>query len=418
MFGLAQGVSNIVSVLPDPVYALLSGLNAATVGLIALAGMQLSTQTITDGITRTILIGSACAGLLYTALWYFPVLMVICALLVIIWDLWAQEKIKPLCERFNRRRQGKSAANQPPAQANEEGVRTESSRTDIEIVDKDIAAAQVVVSGEDDPEPPHQFTLTPRQGIIIILAFFAVFITLMVLRATLVDAPVDLRLFTNLFLAGTIIFGGGPVVIPLLREYVVAEGWVTSRDFLIGLAIIQAFPGPNFNCESRARAFLSYCNFECDPYCDEFGGVCSTPVAVYLATLAAKYTSCPRAVTALLGLLGIFSPGIILSTGFQSLWRHVRRWRAVKAALRGLNAAAVGLIWTAVYRLWAIGYLRGGGATSTSTGTGTSLDQDPWYLVIAALAFCGTRWYRVPAPVAIVLGGVLGLVRFAVVGRY
>lgn len=253
MFGLAQGVSQIESVLPDPVYALLSGLNAATVGLIALAGMQLSTQTITDGMTRTILIGSACAGLLYTALWYFPVLMVIGALMVIIWDLWMQEKFELLCERFNKSREEKSPANQPPAPANEEGVQTENSRTDIEITDQDerkSEGAQVVVPSEQDPVPSHQSSITPRLGIVIILAFFAVFITLMVLRST-IDAPVDLRLFTNLFLAGTIIFGGGPVVIPLLREYVVAEGWVTSRDFLIGLAIIQAFPGPNFNCESR-----------------------------------------------------------------------------------------------------------------------------------------------------------------------
>lgn len=50
-----------------------------------------------------------------------------------------------------------------------------------------------------------------------------------------------------MYLAGTIIFGGRPVVIPLLREYVVEPGWVSTRDFLIGLAIIQAFPGPNFN---------------------------------------------------------------------------------------------------------------------------------------------------------------------------
>ena len=114
---------------------------------------------------------------------------------------------------------------------------------------------------------------------------------------------------------------------------------------------------------------------------------------------------------ALLGLLGIFSPGIVLATGFQSLWPHVRGWRVAQAALRGLNAAAVGLIWTAVYRLWAIGYLRAG------VSAGTSLGQEPWYLVVAALAFCGTQWYGVPAPVAIVLGGVLGLVRFAAVGR-
>lgn len=132
---------------------------------------------------------------------------------------------------------------------------------------------------------------------------------------------------------------------------------------------------------------------------------------MYLATLASKYTSCPPALMALVGFLGIFSPGITLATGFQSLWRHVRGWRAVGAAVRGLNAAAVGLIWTAVYRLWAIGYLRAG------SSTGTSLDQQPWFLVIAALAFCGTQWYAVPEPVAIVLGGALGLVRFAVVGR-
>ena len=43
-------------------------------------------------------------------------------------------------------------------------------------------------------------------------------------------------------------FGGGPVVIPLLRGYVVVPGWVSSRDFLLGLAIIQVFPGPHSNC--------------------------------------------------------------------------------------------------------------------------------------------------------------------------
>ena len=59
MFGLARVVSKTESILPDPVYALLSGLNAATVGLIALAGLQLSTRTITDGLSRTVLI-SAC----------------------------------------------------------------------------------------------------------------------------------------------------------------------------------------------------------------------------------------------------------------------------------------------------------------------------------------------------------------------
>ena len=412
MFGLAQGVSRVESVLPGPVYALLSGLNAATVGLIALAGVQLSTRTITDKITRTILIGAACAGLLYTALWYFPVLIVIGALLAIVWDLWLREKFELLRNHVNERR---GIASQPPAQAREEGVQRESLETEVVIMDRDeneAKEAQEVAPSEHESAPPTQISGSPRRGVAIIIAFFAVFITFMVLRPT-IDAPVDLRLFTNLFLAGTIIFGGGPVVIPLLREYVVAEGWVTSRDFLIGLAIIQAFPGPNFNCESCPSSItLKPINNTRDD------SLTSTTVlhyhytvAVYLSALASKYTACPPAVTALLGFLGIFSPGIVLATGFQSLWRHVREWRTIQSALRGINAAAVGLIWTAVYRLWEIGYLRQG------SGTGTSLGQEPWFVVIAALAFSGAQWYSIPAPVTIVVGGVLGLVRFAIVGR-
>merc|ERR1712093_329461 len=120
-------------------------------------------------------------------------------------------------------------------------------------------------------------------GTVILVVFAIAFIIIMVLRGTLPNKPLLFQLFSNMFLAGTIIFGGGPVVIPLLREYVVSEGWVAPRDFLLGLAIIQAFPGPNFN------------------------------FAVYLG-----------------GLTAVFG---------------------------GHNAAAVGLIYTAVYRLWQIGFI-------------------------------------------------------------
>jgi chromate transport protein ChrA len=73
------------------------------------------------------------------------------------------------------------------------------------------------------------------------------FIAILVSRAKVSLPPLALDLFANMYLAGTVIFGGGPVVIPLLRSYVVDPGWVSSQDFLIGLAIIQAFPGLNFN---------------------------------------------------------------------------------------------------------------------------------------------------------------------------
>jgi chromate transport protein ChrA len=250
MFGLSQGVARIESILPDPVYALLSGLNAATVGLIALAGLQLSTRTITDGLSRTVLIGSACAGMLYTALWYFPVLMIIGALCAVVWDLWMKEEVMRLVKHFNDSRKRRSVV-APPAQPSEEGPSAENSGNTIGMTDHDEGKSEEALATTSEPDSLHAppQSVTTKQGIAIILAFFVTFITLMALRSALKDAPVDLRLCTNLFLAGTIIFGGGPVVVPLLREYVVEPGWVSSRDFLIGLALIQAFPGPNFNCE-------------------------------------------------------------------------------------------------------------------------------------------------------------------------
>ena len=266
MFGLAQGVSKIGTILPDPVYALLSGLNAATVGLIALAGFQLSTRTITDGLSRTVLIGTACAGMLYTALWYFPVLMVVGALLAIVWDLWMKvwmkKEVVRLRKQFNDSRKRRRVV-PPSALPSEGGVPEEISEIpgdEIGMADHDEKGAQETqeTTAEPDSPPAAVLSVTMTQGIAIIIAFFVIFITLMVLRSTIKDAPVELRLFINLFLAGTIIFGGGPVVVPLLREYVVAEGWVSSRDFLIGLAIIQAFPGPNFNCESFSSASASW----------------------------------------------------------------------------------------------------------------------------------------------------------------
>jgi len=188
-----------------------------------------------------------------------------------------------------------------------------------------------------------------------------------------------------MFLAGTIIFGGGPVVIPLLREYVVEPGWVSPRDFLLGLAVIQALPGPNFN------------------------------FAVYLgalSTLSSAQSSRSVATTlpgAIVAFAGIFLPGLWLAVGLQAVWGALRRKPVVTSALRGVNAAAVGLVFTAVYRLWEFGYL-----SETST-KGRSLAEEPWWLVVAASTYTGVEWFKVPPPIAILGGGVAGLVWYAVV---
>jgi chromate transport protein ChrA len=184
-----------------------------------------------------------------------------------------------------------------------------------------------------------------------------------------------------MYLAGTVIFGGGPVVIPLLREYVVQPGWVSSRDFLIGLAIIQAFPGPNFN------------------------------FAVYLGALALASSPYQTIFGAFLGFVGIFFPGVTLAGGFQSIWRVLRTNPFIISLLRGINATAVGLVFTAVYRLWETGYL------SSRASSGQSLGKEPFWLVVAAVTYSANAWFSVPPAAAIVAGGILGLCWYGAVGR-
>lgn len=170
-------------------------------------------------------------------------------------------------------------------------------------------------------------------------------------------------------------------MIPLLREYVVEPGWVSSRDFLIGLAIIQAMPGPNFN----------------------FG--------VYLGALALLGTGQPTVVGALLAYIGIFLPGLTLAVGVQSLWRVLRTKPVIVSLLRGINATAVGLVFTAVYRLWEIGYL------TPEESQGQSLAREPWWVVVAVVTYAESAWFKMPAAPAILLGGVLGLAWYGAVGR-
>jgi len=379
MFFLAIGVSRIEADLPSPVYALLSGLNAAVVGLICVAALQLSTRAITDNITRIAVIFVACAGLLYSSTWYFPVLLVGTAVSVVCWD-----NLLPLVLR------GRGEPSLEAGASNVTPLEVASGTDQIELtptgqttaINVAPPAAQPVMHQEPSAERPKRKALSLRTGIIVIIGFFVIFTVITATGAALHNPPVAFKLFANLFLAGTVIFGGGPVVIPLLRQYIVAEGWVSSRDFLLGLAIIQAFPGPNFN------------------------------FAVYLAALSASSASSPAIATAILGLIGIFLPGLSLATGVSSIWSKARRYRVVISALRGVHAAGVGLVWTAIYRLWQIGYL------TQSSNTGTSLSLEPWWVVVAVIAFSSNLWFKFPAPVSIVVGIPLGLAWWAAVGRF
>lgn len=405
MYGLSLGISQVGDRLPAPVYALLSGLNSATVGIIALAAVQLAEKAITDKMTRIIVCFGGAAGILYSSLWYFPLLMVAGGLATVIWDLrighkalnWARNIVSSQSRQEQRQVTEDSVRiesqdpiiQQPSATIPEGSVQLRRNRTRHDV----LPVAETPPPGHDD-EPPsggpqHPAAqqqdqilalLTWKRGLVIIACFLASFVAVLTLRGLLRSPPPrGFSLFANLYLAGTIIFGGGPVVIPLLREYIVAEGWVSARDFLLGLAVIQAFPGPNFN------------------------------FAVYLGSLAAANTPLPSFVGALVAFVAIFAPGMVIVSGVMGFWKELRSRRWLVSLLRGVNAAAVGLVYTAVYRLWQIGLV------DETRSSGSPLGGDPWWVAITATSFVGGRWFGLGAPLAILLGGVLGMVWYAIV---
>lgn len=83
----------------------------------------------------------------------------------------------------------------------------------------------------------------------------------------------------------------------------------------------------------------------------------------------------------------------------------------MSSLLRGINATAIGLVFTAVYRLWEIGYL------VAESGDGKSLGQEPWWVVVATVAYAETAWVKIPPAVAIIFGAILGLPWYGVVSQ-
>jgi len=104
MFGLAIGVSRISTTLPSSIYSLLSGLNAATVGIIALAGVKLARKAITGPLTRLLLVGTGCAGICYNALWYLPVILITDGMITLSWALWCSSAVRMKIIEWRRHR--------------------------------------------------------------------------------------------------------------------------------------------------------------------------------------------------------------------------------------------------------------------------------------------------------------------------
>lgn len=126
-----------------------------------------------------------------------------------------------------------------------------------------------------------------------------------------------LALADGFYRSGSLVFGGGHVVLPLLRSEVVPPGWVSDNAFLAGYGAAQAVPGPLFT------------------------------FSAYLGTVAGP---APHGwLGALICLVAIFLPSFLLVAGALPFWDALRHERAVRRALLGVNAAVVGLLLAALY---------------------------------------------------------------------
>jgi chromate transporter len=128
----------------------------------------------------------------------------------------------------------------------------------------------------------------------------------------------SLALFDSFYRVGSLVFGGGHVVLPLLQAEVVPTGWVSNEQFLAGYGAAQAVPGPLFT-------FSAY-----------LGSVMALPPNGVLG--------------AALALVAVYVPSFLLLIGTLPYWGALRARADVQAALRGINAAVVGLLLAVLYQ--------------------------------------------------------------------
>jgi chromate transporter len=196
-----------------------------------------------------------------------------------------------------------------------------------------------------------------RAGLAALAAFF-VLLGLFVLPAHFPRQGIDL--FAAFYRSGALVFGGGHVVLPLLREAFVAPGWVGDDAFLAGYGAAQAVPGPLFT-------FAAYLGFVVRPEPNGLAG-------------------------AALGLVGIFLPGILILVGTLPFWDAFRVRPRAQAAMRGVNAAVVGLLGAALYNpVW---------VTSVRT---------PADFAVALVGFVLLVVWRAPPLLVVAVGAIGGI---------
>jgi len=198
--------------------------------------------------------------------------------------------------------------------------------------------------------------ITRRVGLLWLSLFVLLLIALPMLAALFPSQA--LAMVDAFYRAGSLVFGGGHVVLPLLQAEVVPPGWVSNESFLAGYGAAQAVPGPLFT---------------------------------FAAFLGASMNAAPSGWWGgLLSLLAIFAPAFLLVMGALPFWEQLRRSTRTQAALFGINAGVVGLLLAALYQpVW------------------TNAIYAPQDFALALVALVALMYWKLP-PWLVVLGCALG----------
>jgi len=199
--------------------------------------------------------------------------------------------------------------------------------------------------------------ISPWIGMASWVLFFGLLLALPLVRQVATSQTV--AVFDSFFRAGALVFGGGHVVLPLLQAEIVAPGWVTNEQFVAGYGAAQAVPGPLFT-------FAAYLGWVMQPPLNGWPG-------------------------ASVGLVAIFLPGILMTLGALPFWDLLRTRGSFQSAIRGINAAVVGLLLAAFYHpVW------------------TSAIYKPTDFGLGILAFGLLAFWKLPPWLVVVLTAVGG----------
>lgn len=205
------------------------------------------------------------------------------------------------------------------------------------------------------PHSPLRTSTGRSAGGMLLAVFFLLLVIAPVVAAG--SQTYAVQLFDSFYRAGSLVFGGGHVVLPLLQAEVIPKGWVSNDQFLAGYGAAQAVPGPLFT------------------------------FAAYLGSVS---SGSPSGWTGgALALIAIFLPSFLLIAGVLPFWERLRRYHALQRAMLGINAAVVGLLLAAFYHpVW----------TSAILGIPD--------FVLAAAAFLLLQFGRCPSWLVVILAAL------------